>query len=145
MAKIWWLFAQLYIVEIFARLWVDFKRESVLIASFITSAAWKQLQFTLNNSEAQQGNTKITQGDGCLSYQIWISIGFAQKEPVKEFDLLNVFNKGLHGVGLFSDYEESTESMNLEHLSTILQKYLNSWFCPFFHHKSVSYGENTGR
>ena len=70
LAKIWWLFAQLYIVEIFARLWVDFKRESVLIASFITSAAWKQLQFTLNNSEAQQGNTKITQGDVCLSYQI---------------------------------------------------------------------------
>ena len=45
-----------------------------------------------------------------------VSIGFAQKGPVKEFDFWNVFGEGFEGIRFFecSSYQEPTVFMNLQ-------------------------------
>ena len=45
-----------------------------------------------------------------------VSIGFAQKGPVKEFDFWNVFGEGFEGIQFFecSSYQEPTVFMNLQ-------------------------------
>ena len=50
------------------------------------------------------------------SYQIWISVGFAQKGPVREFNFWNIINKGLCGVQFFewSSNREATVFINFQ-------------------------------
>ena len=57
-------------------------------------------------------------GNESSSYQMWVSLDFAQKGPVSQFDLFrNVFNKGFYGVRFFeySSDRESTAFMNFQY------------------------------
>ena len=64
---------------------------------------WEQLQLTFYNSKSEEGEGNypikwFKTVNESLSNWIWISTGFAQKRPMREFHFCNVINKDLHGV-----------------------------------------------
>ena len=115
-----------------------FKIEFVLPLLLHQYARWKKINFHVKlwTNGKNYSRLSITKN---LKRDKAISTGFAQKGPVREFDIWNVFKKDLHGVQFFFSIQVIESQLCLwicqnfsTSLSKILQKYLKNCFFPSF-------------